>query len=771
MSQRRMVVDSALPGLAAALDPQAMRDALRSTLPEARDTVQIENVAVADVRYDPGQGAELLYRVKVRELETKKSSRVLLVGVLGKGEPPAPPAELLERYHAEPRPLRTPQLWLPDLQLTLRAFPLDAELPMLADALDPRRVRDALSALWRRRDVRLRDVHVEALGYTPHNRAAFYYETLAEDRHSGIPEMRRIIAKMHGKKTAERLFAGSWALWRAVSSQCRLAPPLGYLPTLGVTLQEQVRGERLGALASDPTFTRRMRQTARALVALHDASVPLATRRKPDEEARVVHRWSHVLRAIRPDLAEHVGRLRDQLAAALEQHVQLKGAVHADFHHTNVLVADEGITIIDLDEMAYGDPLLDVGRFLASLRIPSLRTFGNLDGLAEAREQFLEEYLRHKHEDVRRVRLFEAACLFTAAASSFRIQRQDWYEEVGLLIEEAGTVFRSARHRTAAAAQRTRDPAPFPVVERSRVWARDPVYMRTVLGDAIAANYGDKPDSFAVRKHEDHELARYQLKGKENGTRWSVVLAALPVPTGSAAVARRIELLRAALAEHPEAPYFPRPLCYVRQLGVLIVEAPRGEKLSRLLLTAQAGSSVERFARALATLHRTTVLLDKSRAWTDELKHLERRVRQIEAIRPDLFKQALELVQEVSRRTASLPMAVAPALNTVRPRDILVHEERVIFARVDDPLLGTSVADVADFCARVTLAGLRTETPRTGEVKDRFRAAYQAAGGMDLDKADAIEAAALLRLACTQAEKNRDQQVPVQLLRAAHALL
>ena len=87
---------------------------------------------------------------------------------------------------------------------------------------------------------------------------------------------------------AARLFACSWALWRAAGKKVRLAPPVGYIPPLNLTLQEQVRGERLGGLTTAGEFVKRVRQTARMLGALHRLSIPLFTRRRGETECAQV---------------------------------------------------------------------------------------------------------------------------------------------------------------------------------------------------------------------------------------------------------------------------------------------------------------------------------------------------------------------------------------------------------------------------------------------------------------------------------------------------
>ena len=121
---------------------------------------------------------------------------------------------------------------------------------------------------------------VERLGYTPFARAALGFEILAEHRDTGLPEMRRLVGKLDATRTAPDLFARSLAMWRGTRGRIDLVPPVGYLPALGLFLQERLEGTRLADLASVTRFPQWARQAARSAAKFHGLELPLRSRRE-----------------------------------------------------------------------------------------------------------------------------------------------------------------------------------------------------------------------------------------------------------------------------------------------------------------------------------------------------------------------------------------------------------------------------------------------------------------------------------------------------------
>lgn len=768
--------DPSVPGLQTALDVEAVLELLRGALPECGHRLDLVKNTIVDVRYRPGGPCWILYRLKVRS--GGRSSRQLLSGrLLQRSEgPESPPSELLARYRDRgDRVFDTPVVYLPEVPMQLFAFPLDSSLPGLFDATDASALKRHLNRMWSRRGVRVRRVAPQPLGYTPHARAAFLYEILSECRDSGVPELRRLIGKMHAKKRTARLFADAWALWRAAEGRIGLAPPVGFIPAAGLTLQERVAGQRLGGLVDTPGFDKRVKQTARALATLHGLTLPLSSRRKPAEEARGVHRWAGVLMAIRPDMARRVEKLRDKLATELQVRARLSGPIHADFHHTNVLVDGESITIIDLDEMAFGDPMVDVGRFLASLRVPARRAFGDIAALSGARAAFLEAYLKAAGGDEKRARLFEAASLLIAAGSSFRIQRPSWEEEVSLLVEESERVLRLAGNRSAV-----RPPAPVSQQslssEDQRRWTGDGVYMQAVLGPHVKTTYGVELQRCVVRGHQENgksDRLRFELQGWRGADKWSRSLRGIAWPErrGRARL-ERLERLSEALDACPDAPLLPRPVAYVKRLSLLVCEIPDGARLSSLAGGADGPAAAERLARALAAVHGTHVELGERWRLNRMLEGLSREVEWLAGVWPEVARRLSALIDKLDERVSPAAERTAPILRIVHPHHVLVTDDAVVLEQVDQLGDGHPLLDLSDFLSRLRLLAVRRgELKEVDETANRFRAAYCARAPMDPGELAAFETVSLVRLAGRQLRRDSCETTAIRLLEHAEEVL
>jgi SAM-dependent methyltransferase len=768
----RAVTDPALPGLAVALDPDALLGLLQARLPECRDELDLEEARIFDVRYRPGATALVLYQLKVRGRHGGRSQRQLLsILALPPGRAFAPPSpEALRRYAAlEDRALRTPHLPLPEAGLVAYAFPLDPVLEPLLRAFEPASMREAFRPLWRSRGARVRRVRPRCLGYTPLARAAIAYEVLSEDRATRAPELRHVVGKIQTKEPASALFAKAWAAWRAAGPRVRLSPPVGYVPAINMHLQEHVEGTRLGDLAGSGTFVKWTRETARSLARFHALSIPVAGGRSAAKEIRVVARWCDLVTALRPDLTSRAARLRDRLAPRLEAGTADRGPVHGDFHPANLLVDADHVTFIDLDQMTRGDPALDVGRFLASLRVSALRVSGDAGALQSAASAFLDRYLTHAREDEERVRLFEAACLLIAAATGFRLQRDGWERGAETLFAEAERLVERADARTASAAR----PAPAKgCAGEGAQWSHDPVLVRAVLDAPIREVYGAVARKCRVRSAPPGgraERVRYELSGERAGEPWRLTIEAIVGQPRRAL--ERLGALREALAGVAEAPLVPRPVAYWDPLRLLLVEPPCGTPLGALLGDPLGLEAAACAGRALAAAHAAPLAGDGEHPLEDELRRSARRVAELAEQRPGLRADVESLWRAAEARLRGSADAPPSALWRPSLDDVLWCGGRIALVPRRRLALGHPSIDAADLLARLRRRGVEKGVgDAAAAMARRFREAYCEARGVPAAELAAFEAIALLRAACSAARR-REPHAADALVALASATL
>ena len=770
------LADPALPGLSTALDVSAVIDLLAQALSAESKAPILVKGRISEVRYQPGVTCVLLYKLKIRPEEGARSIQQLVAGRLLRVDerPTAPPAEMLARYRARAEcAFPAPTLYLPQAHMVVFAFPFDVRLPWLFDVLDPSAMKRRLNELWGERGVRVCSVRARPLGYTPLARAAVRYDILAEAKGSGLPERRRLVGKIHARKAATKRFAGSWALWRAADGRVELAPPVGYIQATNLSLHELVDGERLGDLAGSPSFAKSARRTARAIATMHNLQLLAVSRRTPRKEATIIQRWANLLSAVLPDQARRIDSLRQRLVGEVEARLQMKGPVHGDFHLANVMVDDDRVMLIDLDALAYGDPLVDVGRFLSSLRTPALRVLGDLSGLREAGETFLEEYLRRSGEDERRARLFEAASLVLSATTPFRLQRGDWQETVALLLDEAERVLNLAgcgvagrlRGEAREPAELLGDPTP---------WITDGTYMQAVLAPQIQEHYGAELracHATTTRQSANGCRVRYHLRGQLDGQEWRLQLdGSFQRERNGRRAYERLVAVREALDGRADVPLLPRPVAYLKVLNLQLVEAPDGVCFHTF--AEDAPKAAARVASALAAFHDTGLALDKSYSLEKERLAARRSVDNLKAGHPGLHTRACTLLSELDEQPQPSPTQLRPILRGLSPHSVLLQDERVAITDWQDITSSHPYIDVAEFLARLTQLGIerRREQEMTG-IADHFRRAYMATASVSGDGMAAFEARALLRLACRQPHEGTRAVLAERLLDCAEARL
>lgn len=771
--------DPMLPGLATALDIDAVLEMLRRALPECSERVELLGGNIVDVRYNrPATHCVVQYRLELKDRATQRLSvQTLSARVLRDGEsPPTLPPAQRDRYAAlSDNALRTPTLYFPAVQMVVYAFPVDVTLPWLFDALAPLAMTRELNRAWPQPRNSITQITPQLLKYRPQLRALFRYEVLQADEETAVPQLRRFIGKMHMSSKTAKFFADAWALRQAAAGRVGLAMPTGYISSFHLTLQEHVQGQSLGEMVTLPSFVPLVRRTANMLAVMHGLSFPLLQCRTPQDEARLVRDFATVLSKIRPDLTQRIEGLCSRLAVELETSTRPCGPVHGDFHDFNVLVDGEQLTFIDFDGLAYGDPLIDVGRFLASLRKRAVFTSGNPSQLVEAEAAFWNEYLSLTSAEERRAQLFATAFLLKSAAFPFESRRPQWQEESTTFLEEAERVFRTTTRSTTTGG-RTWEREPTRPFSNRMKWARDSSYMQALLDPYVHKAYGAEVTAcrvVSVQETEKVSHVRYGLSGWRQDAPWTISLDGFVWRDRThRALVPHLEALRAALDKSPEAPRLPRPIAYLPPLSMAVMEVPSGLQFSSLLGTPEAWEAATRVARALAAIHRVQLVLDNSFSLDDELLVLRQRIERLETRCPRLYTSAVELFAEVRTQSRSISPRIAPILRRVGPGEILCQGKHIAVKRITDITLSHPLLAVGDFLARLTLTSLNHGNPQEiTEVAERFRQASMVAEAVSYEAIASCEAQMLMRLACARAERDSQQLIAERLFFCAAARL
>lgn len=443
-----------LPGLSTALDPDAMVTHLSRLFLGGSTRHTIDRCRPGHATYLPGGGCLVRY-----ELTITGWGPTLVNGRLFRS-PAACSRHLHDRLaplaiRAPGRALRGPFIArvsaVEDLHLAVSRFPIDGELPALIHAADPvmagRVLRRALGS--RRGRCRV------ALGhYGRRNRCVLVYELQGASTH---PE--RIYGKVSvdGRgATADAVIAALHARLPHRPEGARVTVPrsLGFHPAMGLLLLESVPGSpRLssllkamsGARSGSAAIERAVEGCAEVAAALHTSGVTLGPRRSIGRDLAQLGEAAEGVRRIAPPLGAWLNASLTEVEERLIGSRALPACLcHGDFRHSQILFEGDRRALLDFDTVCQAEPALDLGHFLAYLRLSAAKrpalAHDVVDDLAE---RFVAAYLAAGGSPgstpaaVRaRVSAFEAVALVRLAVHSWQKFKPERLAIVITLLEE-----------------------------------------------------------------------------------------------------------------------------------------------------------------------------------------------------------------------------------------------------------------------------------------------------------------------------------------------
>ncbi len=296
-------------------------------------------------------------------------------------------------------------------------FPEDPRLPGLPEASDP----EAAFTLLNRHvlAVRMRTARVQLVRYRPANRAVL--------RHTAGRV--RLFVRVMRPTAASTFLAAHELMGQSGFVVPRLA---GHWPEGGVIWLSEIPGRNLRQRL------RRGRMPDPML--LLDGLEPLwktspnGHKGRPFNLASAYRRARRSFRHNARDDSEAARSLKDA-TKALDPFVRdwRPGVIaHNDFYDDQMLVLRDGrIAVVDFEEAGPGDPMLDVGNFLAHLRWAS--HFGSsreADARGAYHQIFRSAALDRFRWSERELALREAVCLFRVCTNAIRRPRDDWHDRL-----------------------------------------------------------------------------------------------------------------------------------------------------------------------------------------------------------------------------------------------------------------------------------------------------------------------------------------------------
>lgn len=286
-----------------------------------------------------------------------------------------------------------PVAYVPALDMVLTPFPSDVRLPHLELALDGAAMADVFR--WALRDV-LGPVHAcgaRLVAYRPGRRAVFRYVVTADRDRRHV-----LYGKAHRDDRGEDAFGLLRRLWQGplgpvAGGAVTIARPMSYIRELGMVVQEEADGRSFFHLLSHRRIADYSVHVGTALARIHQLWLGEMPVHRSRDELEVLGRWMAAARAFVPALEPRLARLGDALgewdAGAGSSH---RVVSHRDFYDKQALLRRGRITVLDFDTLAWAEPALDIGNFLAHVTLRILQGLIPAGAAERAEESFLRGY-------------------------------------------------------------------------------------------------------------------------------------------------------------------------------------------------------------------------------------------------------------------------------------------------------------------------------------------------------------------------------------------
>lgn len=390
-------------------------------LSAAFKSLEIRGAEATSVRYKHATSCLVAYRLDLAEGPARVYARA--------HRPDAVEKLAKVAIHAPvPGPLGAGGAVLGDLSVAAYAFPNDRRveaLPRLVD--DEGRARLLTKALAGQPGGLDRGT-LEALRYKPE---------------------RRFVARLDAAGGASALvkaydhedYGAAARAAKAVSSTARLSVPrlLGRSARRALLIFEWLPGDTLGDVLLDPhRAPGAASAVGAALAELHGQAAPGLPSATPEREVEALRSAVVATAILAPELASRADELSDRLATSAPASPGT-AALHGDFSADQVLVAGETVAIIDLDQSARGDPLADLGSYLADLERRVIVGEASRVTADSAGAGLVEGYERAIGHEVDRAGLawHLAARLLRLTPDPFRNRDRRWPALVAALLERA----------------------------------------------------------------------------------------------------------------------------------------------------------------------------------------------------------------------------------------------------------------------------------------------------------------------------------------------
>ena len=409
--------------MAMALNPEAMRDLFEERVFREEGACRVEKCELLQSRYKPGVSCLFSYALTVRNPRTETvTQRLFSVRAYESGTSYSRYCKALTQPLVEVAGTEA-ITHLPEQEMVVWAFPNDRKLRGLPALATPDEgigiaVQAAFGPAWK-----IDRASSELVHYVAEHTCTLRVRLRLLHRESRQERQATLYGKTYYNDEGAEAFENMMRLWNGAARRAgrlRLAQPVCYQPEARILWQLGIDGAPLIDYEGEANaFPALLEKAAQCVAELHRMALPaLRSHTRADRIERIRDSVQRIACAA-PGLAE---RSR-QIARALIAGAPMEGAtagnatLHGDLHLKNFLVDGEEVALIDLDNLHQGDPMAEVGSFIAGLYYRALITGRPMAAAEALADHFTRAYRRHWGAD------FSMAALAWEIAASLVSER------------------------------------------------------------------------------------------------------------------------------------------------------------------------------------------------------------------------------------------------------------------------------------------------------------------------------------------------------------
>jgi hypothetical protein len=265
---------------------------------------------------------------------------------------------------------------LPELDMTVWAFPNDPQLPHLPQVIDPQQLKQHLpyaglpAGFQRPQDIAA--IEPQVVHYYPEERCTTCYR-LQDGQSQELTLYGKTYKNGAGRIIYERA-AHLWQQSQARPGGFKVAEPIAYDENVHTVWQKHQPGQPLIHLLENRNYQELLAAVAKGLARFHDSDLTSPARQTAESHLQDIQdkfkKLVHAFPRFKAPLLSLIGDLESSAPALTPFSERL---IHGDFHIRQLLAHQGEIAVFDFDEFAMGDPAQDLANFIVDLHFEGLR--------------------------------------------------------------------------------------------------------------------------------------------------------------------------------------------------------------------------------------------------------------------------------------------------------------------------------------------------------------------------------------------------------------